>query len=136
MGRVSDPLLRDPPGGGVQPPGTGPRPRGTETQRPPLEALLHVQLWRHLPHDVSLGFTCAKNLQVTSQCSHLTSDLGVGYRGAGFSFLFSWILMIVVLVLFLVGGNGYTLFCKPLKSGELIKVVSYSSVSCIPVHMR
>lgn len=44
------------------------------------------------------------------------------YRGVGFSFLFSWIFMIVVLILFLVGGNTYTLICVPWKNQELFQV--------------
>nr|ABB71125.1 prominin-like protein [Carassius auratus] len=32
--------------------------------------------------------------------------------GVGFSFLVSWIFMLVVLILFIVGGNTYTLICK------------------------
>ncbi|XP_067276882.1 prominin-2 isoform X1 [Pseudorasbora parva] len=43
--------------------------------------------------------------------------------GVGFSFLFSWIFMLVVLILFIVGGNTYTLVCKPWQSKELIQVI-------------
>ncbi|XP_047460001.1 prominin-2 isoform X2 [Mugil cephalus] len=52
-----------------------------------------------------------------------TADCGGTFlmMGAGFSFLFSWLLMIVVLVLFLLGGNVYTLFCQPLKNGQLLQ---------------
>ncbi|XP_030058723.1 prominin-1-A isoform X2 [Microcaecilia unicolor] len=39
--------------------------------------------------------------------------------GAGFSFIFSWLLMLVVLILFLVGGNAYTLICKPWSDQQL-----------------
>lgn len=41
--------------------------------------------------------------------------------GAGFSFLFCWLFMIVVGLLFLVGGNAYTLLCKTWRNGELLK---------------
>ncbi|MEE6486123.1 hypothetical protein FKM82_014513 [Ascaphus truei] len=41
--------------------------------------------------------------------------------GAAFSFIFSWLLMLVVLVLFLAGGNSYTLICKPWGNQQLFK---------------
>uniref|UniRef100_A0A8C4EMY8 Prominin 2 n=1 Tax=Dicentrarchus labrax TaxID=13489 RepID=A0A8C4EMY8_DICLA len=43
--------------------------------------------------------------------------------GAGFSFLFSWLFMIVVTVLFVLGGNVYTLVCRPWSNGELLKLI-------------
>ncbi|XP_034538354.1 prominin-2 isoform X2 [Notolabrus celidotus] len=43
--------------------------------------------------------------------------------GAGFSFLFSWLFMILVLVLFLLGGNVYTLVCRPWDNGQLLKLM-------------
>ncbi|XP_044069096.1 prominin-2 [Siniperca chuatsi] len=43
--------------------------------------------------------------------------------GAGFSFLFSWLFMIVVLLLFLLGGNIYTLLCQPWNNGQLLKLI-------------
>ncbi|KAK7140282.1 hypothetical protein R3I94_012785 [Phoxinus phoxinus] len=43
--------------------------------------------------------------------------------GVGFSFLFSWIFMLVVLILFIVGGNTYTMVCKPWQNKELIQVI-------------
>nr|XP_029134978.1 prominin-1-A-like isoform X2 [Labrus bergylta] len=43
--------------------------------------------------------------------------------GAGFSFLFSWLFMILVLVLFLVGGNVYTLVCRPWNNGQLLQLI-------------
>ncbi|XP_070696693.1 prominin-2 [Pempheris klunzingeri] len=54
-----------------------------------------------------------------------TADCGGTFlmMGAGFSFLFSWLFMIVVLVLFLLGGNVYTLICQPWSSGELLKLI-------------
>ncbi|MEQ2281145.1 hypothetical protein AMECASPLE_027354, partial [Ameca splendens] len=52
-----------------------------------------------------------------------TSDCGGIFlmMGAGFSFLFSWLLMIVVLLLFLLGGNMYTLICRPWNNGLLLQ---------------
>ncbi|KAM4035132.1 prominin-1-A-like [Anomaloglossus baeobatrachus] len=43
--------------------------------------------------------------------------------GAGFSFIFAWLLMLVTGVLFVVGGNGYTSFCKPWGNQQLYQVV-------------
>ncbi|XP_016367120.1 prominin-1-A-like [Sinocyclocheilus rhinocerous] len=43
--------------------------------------------------------------------------------GVGFSFLVSWIFMLVVLILFIVGGNTYTLVCKPWQNKELIQLI-------------
>ncbi|XP_010735887.3 prominin-2 [Larimichthys crocea] len=54
-----------------------------------------------------------------------TADCGGTFfmMGAGFSFVFSWLLMIVVLVLFILGGSAYTLICKPWNNGELFKII-------------
>ncbi|XP_043111926.1 prominin-2 isoform X2 [Puntigrus tetrazona] len=43
--------------------------------------------------------------------------------GVGFSFLVSWIFMLVVLILFIVGGNTYTLVCKPWQNQELFQLI-------------
>ncbi|XP_020350507.1 prominin-1-A-like [Oncorhynchus kisutch] len=43
--------------------------------------------------------------------------------GAGLSFLFSWLFMLVVLILFILGGNVYTLVCQPWRSGQLLQFV-------------
>lgn len=43
--------------------------------------------------------------------------------GAGFSFIFAWLLMLVTGVLFAVGGNVYTSFCKPWSSQQLYQMV-------------
>ncbi|KAM6922140.1 prominin-2 [Lycodopsis pacificus] len=43
--------------------------------------------------------------------------------GAVFSFLFSWLFMIAVLLLFLLGGNTYTLLCQPWTDGQLLKLI-------------
>ncbi|XP_038152397.1 prominin-2 [Cyprinodon tularosa] len=52
-----------------------------------------------------------------------TSDCGGIFfmMGAGFSFLFSWIFMILVVLLFILGGNMYTLICRPWHNGQLLK---------------
>ncbi|KAL4641034.1 prominin-1-A-like [Arapaima gigas] len=43
--------------------------------------------------------------------------------GAGFSFLFGCLFMLLVMVLFLVGGNMYTLVCVPWQSQELFQII-------------
>ncbi|XP_060903612.1 prominin-1-A isoform X1 [Labrus mixtus] len=43
--------------------------------------------------------------------------------GVGFSFLFSWVLMGVVTLFFLAGGNMEKLFCEPFHTKEVFKVV-------------
>ncbi|XP_047668974.1 prominin-2 [Tachysurus fulvidraco] len=48
--------------------------------------------------------------------------------GVGFSFLFSWIFMIVVLILFFVGGNLYTLICVPWKNQQLFELIDTPGV--------
>ncbi|XP_053477313.1 prominin-2 [Ictalurus furcatus] len=48
--------------------------------------------------------------------------------GVGFSFLFSWIFMIIVLILFLVGGNMYTLICVPWKTQQLFQIIDTPGV--------
>ncbi|KAM8859058.1 prominin-2 isoform 2-T3 [Spinachia spinachia] len=54
-----------------------------------------------------------------------TSDCGGTFLmiGAGFSFLFSWLFMIAVLLLFLVGGNVFTLVCQPWGDRQLLKFI-------------
>ncbi|XP_041921901.1 prominin-2 [Alosa sapidissima] len=54
-----------------------------------------------------------------------TADCGGTFfmAGVGFSFLFSWIFMLLVLILFLVGGNSYTLICKPWRDQELYQFI-------------
>uniref|UniRef100_A0A673NH61 Prominin 2 n=1 Tax=Sinocyclocheilus rhinocerous TaxID=307959 RepID=A0A673NH61_9TELE len=50
--------------------------------------------------------------------------------GVGFSFLVSWIFMLVVLILFIVGGNSYTLVCRPISLPiYLIIILSYFNLS-------
>nr|XP_020448891.1 prominin-1-A-like isoform X3 [Monopterus albus] len=43
--------------------------------------------------------------------------------GVGFSFIFSWVLMGVVTIIFLAGGNMEKLVCEPFYTKELFKVV-------------
>ncbi|KAK5853993.1 hypothetical protein PBY51_015098 [Eleginops maclovinus] len=55
-----------------------------------------------------------------------TTDCGGTFlmMGAGFSFLFSWLFMIVVTLLFLLGGNAYTLICRPWNNGQLLELLA------------
>ncbi|XP_041846118.1 prominin-1-A isoform X5 [Melanotaenia boesemani] len=43
--------------------------------------------------------------------------------GVGFSFIFSWVLMVVVTTIFLAGGNMEKLVCEPFHTKDLFKVV-------------
>ncbi|KAK9541582.1 hypothetical protein VZT92_001614 [Zoarces viviparus] len=54
-----------------------------------------------------------------------TADCGGTFfiMGAVVSFLFSWLFMIAVLLLFLLGGNVYTLLCQPWTDGQLLKLI-------------
>ncbi|XP_067154309.1 prominin-1 isoform X5 [Apteryx mantelli] len=45
------------------------------------------------------------------------------YSGVGFSFLFSWVLMIVVVLTFVTGGNVEKLVCEPFEDKTLFKVL-------------
>ncbi|CAM5130369.1 unnamed protein product [Eretmochelys imbricata] len=49
--------------------------------------------------------------------------------GVGFSFLFSWLLMLLVLVTFLLGGNVYTLVCQPWHRGQLLQFLETSELT-------
>lgn len=44
------------------------------------------------------------------------------FSGVGFSFLFSWVLMIVVVLTFVTGGNVEKLVCEPFEDKTLFKV--------------
>ncbi|MGH0146146.1 UNVERIFIED_CONTAM: hypothetical protein FKN15_035588, partial [Acipenser sinensis] len=43
--------------------------------------------------------------------------------GVGFSFMFSWVLMIIVMITFIVGGNVEKLVCEPFENRALFKVL-------------
>ncbi|XP_014812965.1 PREDICTED: prominin-1-A-like [Calidris pugnax] len=43
--------------------------------------------------------------------------------GVGFSFIFSWLLMLLVLVTFLLGGNIYVLVCESWRSQQLFQIL-------------
>ncbi|KAG2462786.1 prominin-2 [Polypterus senegalus] len=48
--------------------------------------------------------------------------------GAGLSFLYSWLLMVIVLILFLLGGSAYTLICRPWQNNELLQLIDTPGV--------
>ncbi|XP_014832148.1 PREDICTED: prominin-1-A-like isoform X1 [Poecilia mexicana] len=58
------------------------------------------------------------NRSMTSNCGGIFLMMS-----AGFSFLFSWLFMILVLVFFLLGGNMYTLICRPWDNGQLLQFI-------------
>ncbi|KAK1905740.1 Prominin-1-A [Dissostichus eleginoides] len=64
--------------------------------------------------------------QVQSQMLNYTPKIerAEEIRGAGFSFLFSWLFMIVVTLLFLLGGNLSTLICRPWNNGQLLELLA------------
>ncbi|XP_063194603.1 prominin-1-A-like isoform X1 [Chroicocephalus ridibundus] len=43
--------------------------------------------------------------------------------GVGFSFIFSWLLMLLVLITFVLGGNTYTLLCESWRSQQLFQLL-------------
>ncbi|NWX69928.1 PRM1A protein, partial [Alca torda] len=43
--------------------------------------------------------------------------------GVGFSFIFSWLLMLLVLITFVLGGNTYVLLCKSWRSQQLFQLL-------------
>ncbi|XP_053188901.1 prominin-2 [Scomber japonicus] len=103
----------------------------------------HVETAEHIRWGVSIALCCIVLLVVVCNVLGLlfgpvglkpksdptkrscTADCGGTFFmiGAGFSFLFCWLLMIVVILLFLVGGNTYTLVCQPWDNGKLLKFI-------------
>ncbi|XP_029814442.1 prominin-1-A [Manacus vitellinus] len=43
--------------------------------------------------------------------------------GVGFSFIFSWLLMLLVMIIFVVGGNVYMLFCESWRNQQLFQLL-------------
>ncbi|XP_072293589.1 prominin-2 [Eucyclogobius newberryi] len=68
------------------------------------------------------------NLEPTKRSSMSNCGGTLFMTGAGLSFLISWLFMLLVLILFLIGGNAYTLLCKPWKDGELLKLIDTPGV--------
>uniref|UniRef100_A0A8D0E993 Prominin-1-A-like n=1 Tax=Salvator merianae TaxID=96440 RepID=A0A8D0E993_SALMN len=65
---------------------------------------------------------CGLNSRVMPTKRSCFSNMGGNFLMAsvGFSFLFAWLLMLAVLVTFLIGGNAYTLVCRPWANGQLL----------------
>ncbi|XP_067909272.1 prominin-2 [Heterodontus francisci] len=61
-----------------------------------------------------------------SLLSHCGGNLFMA--GVGFSFIFSWLLMLLVFIMFIVGGNVYSLVCKPWYNDEFFQVIENSGL--------
>ncbi|NWI61379.1 PRM1A protein, partial [Calyptomena viridis] len=48
--------------------------------------------------------------------------------GVGFSFIFSWLLMLLVLITFVLGGNVYMLFCESWRNQQLFQLLDTPGV--------
>ncbi|KAE8629218.1 hypothetical protein XENTR_v10000395 [Xenopus tropicalis] len=69
--------------------------------------------------------TCGYDQQTSPTTRGCISNTGGNFlmAGVGFSFIFSWILMLIVLVTFLAGGNVEKLVCEPFQERALFKVL-------------
>ncbi|KAM8843575.1 prominin 1 b [Synchiropus picturatus] len=69
--------------------------------------------------------TCGFDKQATPTTRGCLSNTGGNLlmAGVGFSFIFGWILMVIVTVLFVVGGNVEKLVCEPLANRQLFKII-------------
>uniref|UniRef100_A0A4W3HZF7 Uncharacterized protein n=1 Tax=Callorhinchus milii TaxID=7868 RepID=A0A4W3HZF7_CALMI len=54
--------------------------------------------------------------------------------GVGFSFLFSWLLILLVFITFIVGGLAYTEICKPWANGDIYKVSASISTAATCIY--
>ncbi|XP_035167812.1 prominin-1-A-like [Oxyura jamaicensis] len=71
-----------------------------------------------------LGPLGLKESALPTQRSCLSNTGGDFFMaGVGFSFIFSWLLMLVVLLTFLLGGNSYMLICESWRSQQLFQLV-------------
>ncbi|XP_042314436.1 prominin-1-A-like [Sceloporus undulatus] len=60
--------------------------------------------------------------EMPTQRSCLSNSGGLFLMASvGFCFIFAWLLMLLVLVTFLIGGNTYTLVCRPWANGRLLE---------------
>ncbi|XP_078421156.1 prominin-2 isoform X1 [Cetorhinus maximus] len=76
-----------------------------------------------------LGTMCLKpNVNPTERSSSSTCGGNLFMVGVGFSFIFSWLLMLLVFIMFFVGGNVYSLACKPWYNDELFQVIETSGL--------
>ncbi|XP_075425169.1 prominin-1 isoform X2 [Ascaphus truei] len=69
--------------------------------------------------------TCGYDQQASPTTRGCISNTGGNFlmAGVGFSFLFSWVLMIIVVSTFLAGGNIEKLVCEPFQDKSLFKVL-------------
>ncbi|NXS58435.1 PRM1A protein, partial [Brachypteracias leptosomus] len=65
-----------------------------------------------------------KESVLPTQRSSLSSAGGIFFMaGVGFSFIFSWLLMLVVLITFILGGNIYMIVCESWRSQQLFQLL-------------
>ncbi|KFQ87603.1 Prominin-1-A, partial [Phoenicopterus ruber ruber] len=69
--------------------------------------------------------TCGYDKHASPTTRGCISNTGGNFlmAGVGFSFLFSWVLMIVVVLTFITGGNVEKLVCEPFEDKTLFKVL-------------
>ncbi|NXQ82616.1 PRM1A protein, partial [Nyctibius grandis] len=69
--------------------------------------------------------TCGYDKQASPTTRGCISNTGGNFlmAGVGFSFLFSWVLMVVVVLAFITGGNVEKLVCEPFEDKTLFKVL-------------
>uniref|UniRef100_A0A7M4E9J7 Prominin 1 n=1 Tax=Crocodylus porosus TaxID=8502 RepID=A0A7M4E9J7_CROPO len=69
--------------------------------------------------------TCGYDRHASPTTRGCVSNTGGNFlmAGVGFSFIFSWVLMIVVVVTFVTGGNVEKLVCEPFEDKTLFKVL-------------
>ncbi|KAM9809569.1 prominin-2 isoform X2 [Syngnathus typhle] len=71
-----------------------------------------------------LGRLGLEEPQEPTKRSSIANCGGISFMvGASWSFLFSWLLMLPVTLLLLVGGNVHALVCRPWSSGEMLEVI-------------
>lgn len=75
-----------------------------------------------------LGLLCGycgydKNASPTTRGCISNTGGNLLMAGVGFSFIFSWVLMIIVVLTFFIGGNIEKLGCEPLSDGSIFKML-------------
>ncbi|XP_038677380.1 prominin-2 [Scyliorhinus canicula] len=77
-----------------------------------------------------LGAMCLKPDVDPTERSSLSNCGGSLFMvGVCFSFIFSWLLILLVFIMFIVGGNVYSLVCKPWVNDELFQVIETSGLT-------
>ncbi|XP_067325069.1 prominin-1 isoform X7 [Anolis sagrei] len=69
--------------------------------------------------------TCGYDKNATPTTRGCISNTGGNFlmAGVGFSFLFSWALMLIVMITFITGGNVEKLICEPFEDKTLFKIL-------------